>query len=138
MDRNNENSFSLTSSHAHFISSHLISALPTPPTVFLSPTSIFIPLSLLSRSLSSFALARTFPIFRQLKLSISLFHIPRSFLPAGPVPTCLPTPPPHFQYSLLEPMKDLFGGFFRAEYTYLFCKLFLFTKQTIYVDGYIF
>ena len=35
-------------------------------------------------------------------------------------------------------VKDLFGELFEAEYIYLFRKLFLFTKQAICVDGYIF
>ena len=41
-----------------------------------------------------------------------------------------------FTTSLLALLKDLFGEVFEAEFIYLFCKLFLFTKQTVCVDGY--
>ena len=34
-------------------------------------------------------------------------------------------------------VKELFWGFFMALFIYIFPKLFLLTKQTIYVDGYI-
>ena len=40
-----------------------------------------------------------------------------------------PVPCPKvYSPTLAMPMKDLFGGLFKTEFTYLFCKLFLFTK----------